>query len=145
MNENVSLFFLNKLTRGIIGSLIVQFILGMIINLFAVAPQDPKFATESPIFKIVFLLHGLNGVVLPIFALSLLFFAFKNGRVDLKRISSLGFISILVAAGGGIATIILKNTLSEIASFVMSLGFIFSLVSYGKLYLLAKKAVWASS
>ena len=129
---------LSRNVKGILLSLCVQFILGMAVNLYAVAPDDPKFGAESPLIKASFIAHGINGLILPLFALTILFFAFKSGNARFKKIAGVGLLSILVAAIAGISTITLKDNAIELASFVMSIGFLLSFVSYGKLFLLIK-------
>lgn len=133
-----SLTRIQKWVSGMIIALSIQFILGMVLNLFAVPPDDPKYATEPIFLKLIFPLHGILGIALLIGAIVLLFFALKSESRIWKKMATFGLISILIAAGGGIATIILKDNASEIASFVMSLGFILSFLSYGKFYFLLK-------
>src|ERR1700687_156088 len=98
--ENKTLSFLSKNVKGILFSLCVQFILGMAINLYGVAPDDPKFAQESPLIKIAFITHGINGLILPIGAVIVLVLAFKSGNTQFKKMAALGLISILISAGG---------------------------------------------
>ena len=131
---------LYKSIRGIIFSLVLQFVLGMIINLYGVTPDDPKFAHESPLIKIAFIAHSINGLVLPLAALFILFLAVKSGKQVLKKWAVLGLISILIAAGAGISTIMLKDNAQELASLIMSFGFIASFLSYGKLFLFLKNS-----
>lgn len=129
---------LNKSTRGTLLSLSLQFVLGMIVNLYGLLPEDPKFASESIFVKIAFITHGINGLVLPISALVVVFIAIKTGRQTYKKWAILGLISILIAAAAGISTITLKDDASELASLIMSFGFIASFLSYGKLYISIK-------
>lgn len=130
---------MKKKVFGILSSLSLQFFLGMVINMFAVAPDDPKYATESPLVKLSFIIHGINGLVLPIFALVILYFAVKSKKQELKKAAIYGLISILIAAGGGISTLILKDNLSELSSLVMATGFLLSYVSYFRFYYLIKE------
>src|SRR5258706_10960424 len=118
MNAERALIILKKQSFAILISLGIQYVLGMIINMFAAPPDDPAFKTESPLLKIAFGIHGLNGLILPVFALGIIFFALKTKNELFEKIAIYGFISILVAAVSGISTIILKDNASELASFV---------------------------
>lgn len=129
---------LKKSTKWTIYSLIAEFVLGMLVNLFALTPDDPGYATESIFIKLFFPLHGIVGLILVVLSIAIFYFAIRLGKENIKKFATLGLISIFVAAGAGIATIILKDNASEIGSFVMSLGFIAAFVSYGKLFLLLR-------
>jgi hypothetical protein len=124
---------MEKQIRGIIGSLSLQFILGMLTNLFGNFPLDAKFSSESYLNKIVFFLHAINGLALPLFALGILILAVKNSTSKQKTWASLGFLSIVLASTSGISTVMFKDNLSEIFSFLMSLGFIIAFISYWKI------------
>lgn len=130
---------LKKSVRWMLLSLTAEFVLGMLVNLFAVPPDDPGYITEPIFVKILFPLHGINGIILVILAIFILFLVIKLGRKNLKKFAIYGLISILIAALGGIATITLKENASEIASFIMSLGFIAALLSFGKLHFFLKE------
>lgn len=132
-------FILSKSSRGMVIALVVEFVLGTLVNSFAVPPDDPKYVTESLLVKLLFPVHGVLGIVLVVMAIIVLYLAVKSGKEKLKQLSIWGIISIVVAAGAGIATITLKDNASEIASFVMALGFLFAFASYGKLHLLIKQ------
>ncbi len=75
--------YLKKGTKWIIFSLIAQFVLGMLVNLFAVPPYDPKFATEPIFIKLFFPLHGILGLILGIFSIAIFYFAIKLGKENL--------------------------------------------------------------
>ncbi len=129
---------LNIITKGIIGLLTLEFILGMVMNLYAVSPDDPGYLTESPLIKYSSITHMVSGIALPLLALILLVLAFKSKKQNLKVWAIYGFISMLMATAGGIGAVMLKDSASELSSFVMSLGFIASFLTYGKFYFLLK-------
>jgi hypothetical protein len=130
---------LKKSSKWIIYSLIAEFVLGMLVNLFALTPDDPGYAAESIFIKLFFPLHGIVGLILVVLSIAIFYFAVNLGKESIKKFAMYGLISVLVAAGAGLATIILKDNASEIGSFVMSVGFIAALVSYGKLFLLLRE------
>lgn len=114
-------------------TLIVQYLFGMYINMFAVPPDDPKFKTEPIYPKIVFGLHGLLGTMLLIGSIIVLVSGLKNQDLKIKKIAVFGFFSILLAFCGGIATISFKDNAAEISSYIMSIGFLLSFIFYFKL------------
>lgn len=124
---------INKKSLGMLVALATEYILGMYINMFALPPEDPGFATESVVPKIAFGLHGLMGCVLLIGGLLVLFAGLKSAEKKIRDTSLHGFLSILLAFLAGIATISFKDEASEIASFLMSVGFLMSFFFYGKL------------
>lgn len=130
---------LEKLSFGILVSLSLQFFLGMVTNMFGAVPEDPKFVTESPLIKFSFILHGLNGLILPVFALSIFLIARKGSNQVIKRLTLYGFISVLVAAFAGISTITLKDNASELASLTMAVAFLFAFFFYVRFYFLIRK------
>ena len=119
-------------------ALIVEYVLGMYTALFSAAPDDPQYLTEPVINKIIFGLHGLVGLFLLIGATVMLIMGLKSNNPT-KHMAIHGFLSIFLAFGAGIATVMLKETASEIASFIMSVGFLLSFIIYGKLFFLLKK------
>ena len=138
-SENKYLNLLSKNTRFALIFLSLEFVLGMIVNLFAVSPDDPNYLTEPIYLKLVLPLHGIVGFILLIGTIALVFLAFKAGNAIIKNFTILGLTCILVAFGAGITTTMLKESQAEFSSLIMSLGFITSFLSYGKLYLLIKK------
>ena len=107
--------FMQKLVFGMLGFLVVQFVLGMVMNLYGVPLDDPAYATESIFIKLSGFAHGIIGILLVAGAISALFFALKKGNSQWGKVSIYGLISILIAAGGGIAAIMLKDSASELA------------------------------
>lgn len=124
---------------GMIIALIVQYLLGMYVNMFAVAPDDPKFKTESIFPKIVFGLHGLVGLLLLLGSIYVFISGYQSEDEALRKMTLYGFLSILLAFSAGIATVVFKDTAAEISSYVMSIGFLLSFISYGRLFFFLKQ------
>ena len=140
---NIEIKKLNTLiknTKLILVFLSLEFVLGMMVNLFAVSPDDQRYLTEPIYLKLIFALHGIVGLVILAGASALFIVTAKLKNIQLKKTSLLGLIFVLIAFLGGIATVMLKDVQSEIASLVMSLGFIAAFISYGKFYLLLKQS-----
>ena len=58
--------------------LIVQFVLGTSINLFAVPPSDPKFASEPLLIKLIFPAHVVVALLLFIGAIFIMALAIRS-------------------------------------------------------------------
>lgn len=128
-----------KFTKSILILLVVQFVLGMIINLWGVLPDEETATHKAPIFaQMAFAAHGIIGLMILISSTTILIMGLKS-KDNIKKFSIYGFVSVLIAFIGGIGVVTLKENSSEIASFVMSIGFLLSLVSYGKLFSFVKK------
>lgn len=130
---------MQRALKGILIALIAEYVLGMYVAMFSLRPEEPGYATEPVINKIIFGIHGLLGLGLLIGATVLLVQGIKNKNSLTKSMTIYGFLSILLAFAAGIATVILKKTASETVSFIMSIGFILSLIFYGRLFFSSKK------
>jgi len=119
--------------------LTLEFISGMVINLLVVSKDDPGYALEPFYIKFASPVHELLGTILLIGSIALLYSAFKAGHTLYKKLAGLGLLFVLIAFAAGMATYKFEGYQSELASFVMSLGFIASFLSYGTLYLHLKK------
>jgi hypothetical protein len=129
---------LKRRVDGMMIGLGIQFILGMLVNLFGSAPDDPKYATESVVIKLSFFVHAVIGLSLLVGAVTIYAISRKSGVAGWARSGVLGLLSILFAFGSGIATVILHGSASEIGSFLMALGFILAYASYGSFYTIFK-------
>jgi len=129
---------LQKRVRGILIGLVVQFILGMAVNLFGQPPQE---GMQEPIYsRILFIAHSLLGLLLLIGAIVIFVLAKKTKEEMVAKLSLYGMLSIILAFGGGIAVAALgESNFSELASFVMAIGFILAFIFYGKLFASVKK------
>jgi hypothetical protein len=120
--------------------LIVQFFLGMSMNLFAAPPTDPKFASEPIFIKLIFPSHIAVAVLLLVDAIYILIASVKNKIANLRKVAGQGLSSIVLAVGGGLVTIFLTGIASEVASLVMAISFLSAFIAYGRLhYLLQAK------
>ncbi|MDE1865805.1 MAG: hypothetical protein KGH94_04185 [Candidatus Micrarchaeota archaeon] len=127
----------------IIAFLVLQFILGMSLNLFVAFPSIPAGSTDQAYLNAIvttpFLLeHFMVGVGLLLGSIWILASALKLRRKGLSAIAAVGFISILTAYVSGFE-FLLSGFQNDALSFVMSLGFIVALVSYFRLYQLGTK------
>lgn len=115
--------------------LIAQYVFGMFINMFG--NDDPSKRTQAA--SMAFASHMIIGLLLVIGAAVTLYFAVKQTEKKIRRNAIGGFFSTLIAFIAGIATLSLKDTSSEIASFVMALGFLGAFANYVYLWFLLRK------
>jgi hypothetical protein len=133
MTETKNQQLLKKNSKRMMVFLTIEYLLGMYVNMFAAAPDDPAFATEGILPKIIFGLHGLVGTGLLIGAIVTLMVGIKSQEAKIKKTAVLAFSSVAMAFLAGIATIVLKDNAAEVSSYIMSVGFISALIFYGKL------------
>ena len=120
---------LKKQGIGMVIALIIQYLLGMITNLFV---QFPDTKNEGKLWLYAWsqtslALHIVLGILLLLGSVILLIRAFvrKDGAWILA--STLGFLTIL---GSGIAGAIFVTKQSDVYSLAMALGFIVAFLSY---------------
>ena len=130
---------MKKIIKWIVVGLIAEYVLGMYAAMLAVPPGDPGYAAEPFYSKLAIPVHSLLGLILLILAVILFVLGFKNKNQAYKKMTIYGFLSITIAFAAGIATVALKENASEIASFIMSFGFLLSFILYGRLFFLLKK------
>ncbi len=128
---------------AILGFLVLQFILGMALNLFVAFPNVPAGSQEqtyiNAIFTTPFLLeHFVVGVGLLLGSAWILVGAARSKVRNASLVAGLGFISILVAYLSGFE-FLLSGFRNNALSFAMGLGFIVALLSYFALYRLSDK------
>lgn len=122
---------------GILRGLTLEFVLGMILNLFATPPEEGKL---HPLWmSVLFAVHAVIGVLLLVGA-TVLFIKSRHSMDEAWKKSAMwGFVSILVAAVSGmVMTPLGESVWEEVASFLMALGFIAAFISYGRYFLLKK-------
>ena len=137
--EQKKLKILIKSVEGILYLLIIEFVLGMVTNLFATKPPDPKYFSEPLFIKVSSILHMLFGTLFPVFSIVLLLLVFKSKNNRYKKWAAGGFFAILFTTLTGFLTVLFKEEASETASLLMALGFIFSVIIFGKFYLILKQ------
>ena len=54
--------FLQKRTVGMLVSLSLEYVLGMVVTLFGASPEDPEFAHKPLLAKLAFDIHALLGL-----------------------------------------------------------------------------------
>ncbi|HVZ66759.1 MAG TPA: hypothetical protein VG917_00685 [Patescibacteria group bacterium] len=129
-----------KKVRGVLVALVVQYILGMTISHFGIPPEEETATHQAPYFaKLAFAAHGVVGLVLVVLSVVVLIVSLKEKNIFIKRVGIAAFLCVVIAFIAGIATISLKDSAAETASFIMGIAFLIALISYGKLFYLLKK------
>ncbi len=117
--------------------LIIQFVIGMWMNLFAVFPSFGQSFSMYGIMQVMFsvpelMVHMMLGIFIGVMSL-LIFFVFAMvGDLKLSALSAVSSVSILTAGIGGLEFMFSGFT-NNIFSFLMSLGFIFTVVAYASI------------
>src|SRR5947207_2462932 len=106
--------------KGMFILLCIQYIVGMLLNLFST--DDP--AKKTILQSISFFSHIIIGVFLVLGALFILLATRKTVDKQWSKNAVGGFFSIFVAFITGIMTMALKDTASEISSFIMAVSFL---------------------
>ncbi|MDE1856880.1 MAG: hypothetical protein KGH98_02220 [Candidatus Micrarchaeota archaeon] len=123
---------------AILAFLLLQFILGMTLNLFVAFPGIPAGSSDqtyiNAIFTTPFLLgHFIIGVGLLFGSIWILIGAILTKVRNISIVAAIGLISILAAYVSGFG-FLLSGFQDNTLSFTMSLGFIVALVSYFSLF-----------
>ncbi len=115
--------------------LIIQFILGMWMNLFAVYPDIHRgfygmFSMMQAMFSVPeLMIHMMMGVLILFISLIILILTIVRGNPALIISGFIAFVSIAVAGIGGMEFVI-SGFSNNVFSFIMSLGFLFTVISY---------------
>ncbi len=115
----------------------IQFTIGMWMNLFAVFPSFGQSFSMYGIMQVMFsvpelMVHMMLGIFIGVMSL-LIFFVFAMvGDLKLSALSAVSSVSILTAGIGGLEFMFSGFT-NNIFSFLMSLGFIFTVVAYASI------------
>ncbi len=124
--------------------LIIQFVIGMWMNLFAVFPSFGHSFFMYGIMQVMFsvpelMVHMMLGILIGLVSLMIFFVFAMNDDNRLLLLSAVASISILTAGIGGLEFMFSGFT-NNIFSFVMSLGFIFTIVAYASiLYMISSR------
>ncbi|MEM3845157.1 MAG: hypothetical protein QXU98_05595 [Candidatus Parvarchaeota archaeon] len=124
--------------------LLIQFLIGMWMNLFAVfpsfGPSDFMYGMMQVMFSVLeLMIHMMMGIFIGIISLIIFFTFAMKGDNALSSLSALASILILVAGIGGLE-FMFSGFVNNIFSFIMSLGFIFTVAAYFLiLYLILNK------
>ncbi|MDR3642862.1 MAG: hypothetical protein P4L74_04520 [Candidatus Doudnabacteria bacterium] len=114
------------LARTLVGLLTLQFILGMLANLFVKIPDTQAYDVWHHLGPIEF--HSINALVLVILSVIFLVRAVKNSSSVI--IATISLISILIATYSGIAFVLTGQ--ANAYSFIMSMGFIVAFLLYAR-------------
>ena len=117
--------------------LIIQFIIGMWMNLFALFPSFGHSFFMYGMMQVMFsvpelAIHMMLGILIGLVSLMIFFVFAMNGDNRLSALSAVASVSILTAGIGGLEFMFSGFT-NNIFSFLMSLGFIFTIVSYASI------------
>ena len=117
--------------------LIIQFIIGMWMNLFAVFPSFGNSFFMNGMMQVMFsvpelMIHMMLGIFIELASLMIFFVFAMTGDYRLSLLSAVASISILIAGIGGLEFLFSGFT-NNIFSFLMSLGFIFTVVAYASI------------
>lgn len=128
------------MTRLMIGTLLLQFVLGMYTNLFVTLPQVPEPSGPSgfmshmgPMMSVgarhpVFLAHMIVGMLLALGAVVTLVGALSSHQRHAIILTSIGLASVLIAGYGGLT--FFMGGQHNSASFTMALGWLVALTTY---------------
>lgn len=114
---------------GVIVALTLQFILGMVANLFVRFPENgsPQQFWKFAWSQLPVAVHIIIGFALLLGSLTLVIRSFIKKDSIWKIVSTIGFLSILIAVYGGVSFI---PSQKDTFSFLMALGFIAAFLSY---------------
>ncbi len=122
-------------------ALLLQYLLGMYVNLFASLPVGiPNFSGSYP-GQGVFDTHLVLGYILGIVAVVTLVFAIMTRRRPFIALGALGFVAILTAGIAGIDFSFATNFTNNDYSYTMAVAFILSLLFYSNLLMLSISAL----
>ena len=124
--------------------LIIQFIIGMWINLFAVFPSFGSSFFMYGMMRVMFsvpelMVHMMTGFLIGLISVMIFMILAIGGDYRLSSLSAIASVSILAAGIGGLE-FVFSGFGNDVFSFIMSLGFIFTVVAYSLiLYLLSSR------
>ncbi|MFG1555888.1 MAG: hypothetical protein AAE985_05425 [Thermoplasmataceae archaeon] len=124
--------------------LVIQFIIGMWINLFAVFPSFGSSFFMYGMMRVMFsvpelMVHMMTGFLIGLISVMIFMILAIGGDYRLSSLSAIASVSILAAGIGGLE-FVFSGFGNDVFSFIMSLGFIFTVVAYSLiLYLLSSR------
>ncbi|AWR94098.2 hypothetical protein [Acidianus brierleyi] len=126
---------ISYLSYVILAILVIQFLDGMWLNLFAVFPQVSSSFNAMNMMSFmfnygpIFMLHMMSGFLLLILGFIILAFSFMSKNSNIVIFSSIGLLAIILAGISGLL-FMFSDFSNNIFSYMMSLGFIISIASY---------------
>jgi len=118
---------LRRQSLGLLTMLSVQFILGMILNLFVELPKNASLGSTLSHGGIVLALHILVAIGLLLGSITLIFRSATAHSKSWLIASIIGALSIFVALTNGLAFIFNND---DVTSFIMAIGFIVAAAVY---------------
>lgn len=120
-----------KLVNAIVGLLVLQFLLGMLANLYATIPKQKAYEVFHQFGFVTF--HALNGTVLLVLGIV---FLVKSRKSPTMKPALGGLINMVLAYACGELFVFTQR---GIFSFLMALGFIGALLSYARVAFSSQK------
>jgi hypothetical protein len=131
--------FLRRLLIVEVALLIVQFLVGMFVNLYEIVPFNVNFGSFAYSAKgIGFGLHHYTAIFVLLFAVLALAFSFRLKNAFLTKLSALGLALLIISYGSGTALIFLVN--NDLFSLGMAASSVFALIVYVSAIFFTKKA-----
>lgn len=114
--------------------LIVQFIIGMWMNLFAVFPSFGSSLFMYGMMQVMFsvpelMVHMMNGILIGLVSLMIFIVLATFSDYGLSLLGGTASVSVLIAGISGLEFMFSGFT-NNVFSFLMSLGFIFTVIAY---------------
>lgn len=127
----------------ILAFLILQFVLGMALNLFVTFPNIPVGSSDATYFNAIFttpflLEHFIVGVGLLLGSMWIVIGGLHTKIRKIAIVAAIGFLSILAAYIAGFE-FLLSGFQNNGFSFIMSIGFVAALIAYYALFSLSNK------
>jgi hypothetical protein len=116
-----------KRSAGLLSMLGIQFILGMILNLFVKLPKNVSLGSDIKHGGVVLVLHILIAIGLLIGSLALVARSIAAKNQTWTLVSIAGALGVIAALTNGLA--FLGNS-NDVNSFVMAIGFMVAATSY---------------
>jgi hypothetical protein len=121
--------------QGLFGLLALQYLLGTWVNLFGTFPPGPPSLGSALVDggDVVLSAHIALAIALLFLGLVAVAYSWSLPPPHLRYLCLLGFLSILLAAAGGVG-FVYSGYLNNASSFVMALGFLLAFAFYGAAY-----------
>lgn len=125
----------HNLIQRIFGFLAVQYALGMSLTMFS----DNGDLTKKPYYtQAALFIHILLGLFLFAGSVMIYLHCLRRDNEHFTRLALYGLVSIVVAGIGGMMSVFFRETLSDIGSYIMALGFLVSFANYGYLLFISR-------
>ncbi|MEM3214638.1 MAG: hypothetical protein QXH39_03245 [Conexivisphaerales archaeon] len=114
--------------------LLIQYLIGMWINLFAVFPPLSSYGFMYGMMQAMFsvpelMIHMMVGILIGIISLIILVLFAVSGDYVLSLLGAFASISIFMAGISGLE-FVFSGFANNVFSYIMSLGFIFAVMAY---------------